>query len=255
MSDFVDRHSIVRRIWSHPDLIMLIFAGAAAEFALNRQVDWLFFTGKIPGDPIGRFFSTVAYAQEIVLADEAGAQRALARINAAHRAVEGARGQTIPDWAYRDVLYLLIDYSERSYQLLYRPLSAAEQQELYAVFERVGRGLHIPDLPATYAEWRHDRQIHLARDLEYGDYTRRLYAQYRRHLGEWRYQLLIQLQAWLVPDRVRELLRLKAPGLAVPFAQMFALVEWLQLQPLTRRVLIPVQYWKDMQRLGRSGEI
>lgn len=255
MRDFVHRHSIVRRIWGHPDLIMLIFAGAAAEFALNRQVDWLFFTGKIPGDPIGRFFSTVAYAQEIVFADEAGAERAFARINAAHLKVERARGQMIPAWAYRDVLYLLIDYSERSYQLLYRPLSAVEQQDLYAVFERVGRGLHIPDLPATYAEWRHDRQTHLERDLEYGEYTRRLYAQYRQHLGEWRYQLLIQIQAWLVPDRVRELLHLKAPGLVVPFAQMFALVESLKLQPLARRVLIPRQYWEEMRQLGRSLEM
>jgi len=52
--DFVDRRSIVRRIWGDPDLVLLIFAGAAAEFALNRAVDWLFFTGEIPRDPIGR---------------------------------------------------------------------------------------------------------------------------------------------------------------------------------------------------------
>jgi len=48
--DFVDRRSIVRRIWGDPDLVLLIFAGAAAEFALNRAVDWLFFTGEIPRD-------------------------------------------------------------------------------------------------------------------------------------------------------------------------------------------------------------
>ncbi len=42
--DFVDRRSIVRRIWGDPNLVLLIFAGAAAEFALNRAVDWLFFT-------------------------------------------------------------------------------------------------------------------------------------------------------------------------------------------------------------------
>ena len=28
--------------------ILLIFAGSAAEFALNRAVDWLFFTGNMP---------------------------------------------------------------------------------------------------------------------------------------------------------------------------------------------------------------
>src|ERR1043165_7658322 len=102
--DFVDRGSIVRKIWGDRDLILLIFAGSAAEFALNRAVDWLFFTGKIPRDPIGRLFSTVRYAQEIVFASEDEAQATLERINAAHRAVERQRSKTIPDWAFRDVL-------------------------------------------------------------------------------------------------------------------------------------------------------
>src|SRR5687767_15487620 len=113
MRDFVQKHSIVRQIWGDPDLILLVFAGSAAEFALNRAVDWLFFTGKIPQDPIGRFFSTVAYAQQIVFADENQAQEIILRINRIHASVEKSRQQTIPDWAYRDVLYMLIDYSQR----------------------------------------------------------------------------------------------------------------------------------------------
>src|SRR5919201_141976 len=94
--DFVARGSVVRRIWGDPEMILLVFAGSAAEFALNRAVDWLFFTGKIPNDPIGRLFATVRYAQEIVFADEDAAARTLGRINAAHAAVEHARGQVIP---------------------------------------------------------------------------------------------------------------------------------------------------------------
>ena len=38
MPDFVDHRSIVRTIWGNPDLVLLIFAGSAAEFALNRAV-------------------------------------------------------------------------------------------------------------------------------------------------------------------------------------------------------------------------
>src|ERR671914_2944938 len=97
--DFVDKRSIVRTIWGDPDVILLIFAGSAAEFALNRAVDWLFFTGKIPDDPIGRLFSTVRYAQEIVFADQETARRTLGRINAVHGSVERQRGRGIPDWA------------------------------------------------------------------------------------------------------------------------------------------------------------
>src|SRR5918994_1481021 len=99
MQEFVKRGSIVRRIWGDADLVLLIFAGAAAEFALNRAVDWLFVTGALPRDPLGRLFSTAGYAQDIAFADVATAHGAFARIRAAHEAVEGKRGGRIPDWA------------------------------------------------------------------------------------------------------------------------------------------------------------
>jgi hypothetical protein len=95
MREFVDRQSIVRTIWGSPDLILLIFAGAAAEFALNRAVDWLFFTGHLPRDPIGRLFATVRYAQELVFGTEEAARRTLDRIHAIHGAVERRRGQPL----------------------------------------------------------------------------------------------------------------------------------------------------------------
>src|SRR5687768_12665502 len=152
--DFVKPDSVVRRIWGDGDMVLLIFAGAAAEFALNRAVDWLFFTGELPRDPIGRLFSTAAYSQHIVFADVLTASRTLERIRAAHEAVESQRGQRIPEWAHRNVLYMLIDYSERAHELLAGPLNAADQRELYEVFHRVGTGLRIPALPQTYAEWK-----------------------------------------------------------------------------------------------------
>ena len=117
-SDFVTRGSIVRKIWGDTELVLLIFAGSAAEFALNRAVDWLFFTGRLPADPVGRLFSTVRYAREIVFAEKETAERTLARINAIHGAVEQERGQSIPEWAFRDVLYMLIDYSERAHRMI-----------------------------------------------------------------------------------------------------------------------------------------
>src|SRR6185436_11199149 len=152
-------------------MILLVFAGSAAEFALNRAVDWLFFTGNVPNDPIGRLFGTARYAQQIVFADEQTASYTIERISARHRSVERRRGQTIPDWAHRDVLYMLIDYSEKAYELLARPLTSAEQRDLYDVFYRVGIGLGIPGLPSSYDEWRTDRELHLHRDLEYGAST------------------------------------------------------------------------------------
>ncbi|HEX6160058.1 MAG TPA: oxygenase MpaB family protein [Thermoanaerobaculia bacterium] len=237
--DFVRRDSVVRTIWGNGDMALLVFAGAAAEFALNRAVDWLFFTGKLPRDPIGRLFSTAGYAQQIVFAGEATAARALARIRAAHHAVEQQRGQQIPDWAHRDVLYLLIDYSERAHELLARSLTAAEQHELYDVFHRVGTGLQIPGLPATYAAWKADRELHLRRDLLYGDGTAALYAQYRNHLGPWRYQLLLRLQSILTPHHVRRLLRLERAEWLRPLLRLYPLLVRTGLRPLIQKLLMP----------------
>ena len=64
---FVNDQSIVKRIWGRSDNILFIFSGAAAEFALNKAVDWPYFTGRLPADPLGRLFSTVSYARRIVL--------------------------------------------------------------------------------------------------------------------------------------------------------------------------------------------
>ena len=252
MTCFVQRDSIVRTIWGNPDLVLLIFAGSAAEFALNRAVDWLFFTGEIPRDPIGRLFSTVRYAQEIVFGDEEKARRTLDRINAQHAAVEHDRGQTIPDWAYRDVLYMLVDYSLRAYALLYGPLSQRQKIELFDVFLRIGEGLHIPALPGTYAEWKLDRQAHLVRDLSYSKQTAMLFESYRRHLGVWRYWLLLEVQAALVPDEVRRLLRLRSNPLMSGVAQTYGIIGWGQVQSMVHTLLIPPRYWTDVRKFART---
>ncbi len=223
-------------------MVLLVFAGSAAEFALNRAVDWLFFTGKLPSDPIGRLFATAGYAQHIVFADEVTASRTLERIWAAHEAVERQRGQSIPDWAHRDVLYMLIDYSERAHELLARPLSAEEQSELYDVFYRVGMGLRIPDLPPSYTEWRSDRERHLRRDLQYSDGTAALYAQYRNHLGPWRYRLLLRTQAILAPAHVRGLLRLKSAEWLRPLRRVYPILVRAGLRSSIQRLLTPPGY-------------
>ena len=252
-ADFVDRHSVVRTIWGDPDLVLLIFAGSAAEFALNRAVDWLFFTGEIPRDPIGRLFSTVRYAQEIVFVDEEKARQTLERINAQHASVEHDREQTIPDWAYRDVLYMLIDYSERAYALLYRPLTNDQKNDLFEVFLRIGEGLHIPELPTTYSEWQLDRRRHLLRDLRNSKHTTMLFQSYRRHLGVWRYYLLLEVQALLVPDEVRRLLHLNTNKLISGLVQTYGIVSSCNLQSLVHSLLIPPRYWSDVRRFDRRA--
>ena len=253
MADFVTRDSIVRRIWGDADTVLLIFAGCAAEFALNRAVDWLFFTGKLPSDPIGRLFATASYAQHIVFADEDTASRTFDRIRTVHGGIERQRGQPIPDWAHRDVLYMLIDYSERAHELLAGPLSAGEQSELYDVFYRVGTGLHIPDLPTSYAQWKVDRDVHLRRDLLHSDGTKALYAQYRDHIGPWRYDLLLQIQAMLTPEHVRGLLGLKSADWLRPLLRVYPMLVSVGLRSIIQRLLMPSRYLPAVRGLDHRA--
>ncbi|MEZ0541625.1 oxygenase MpaB family protein [Fibrella arboris] len=249
---FVQEPSIVRRIWGDADVILLVFAGSAAEFALNKAVDWLFFTGKLPADPIGRLFSTVQYAQQIVFADEQKARQAVGRMASIHTGVEHKRGYAIPDWAYRDVLYMLIDYSERAYALLHRPLTADEQAELFDVFKRVGDGMNVPDLPQTYTDWQIDRQQHLASDLEHSQYTDTLFRRYREEIGDWRYKLLLQAQRLLVPDRVAQLLGLPENPWLSRLLWIYPTARTLGLRSLVQRMLLPTTYLARIQGLERK---
>jgi hypothetical protein len=253
MDAFVPSGSIVRRIWSDADLVLLIFAGAAAEFALNRAADWLFVTGALPADPLGRLFSTAAVAQEIALGDRHRAERAMAGIRAAHAAVEHRRGARIPDWAHRDVLYLLVDYSERAFGAVHRALTPAEQAELWAVFRRVGAGLAVPDLPDDYGAWCVDRERHLARDLAATPHTDALQAAYRRALGPWRYALLCQVQAALAPERVCRLLGLPRQPWAAGLLPLYPTLTRCGLAPLVRRLLVPPAQLAAVRRLDRSA--
>ena len=248
---FARPDSIIRRIWGDADVIMLVFAGSAAEFGLNKGVDWLFVTRELPNDPIGRFFSTAAYARRIAFGSMDEAERAFASIRGAHAGVEKKRGggARIPDWAHRDVLYMLIDHSERAFQALYRPLTPAERDDLYDVFHRIGLGLGIPDLPPTYDAWRVDRERHLENDLAVSQHSRELDRSYHRAVGWWRMVIVRQLQAVLSPRRVVELADLPRHPWIRPFLPLHSVVVALRLRGIVQRLLVPAAHIEALRAL------
>jgi len=123
---------------------------------------------------------------------------------------------------------------------------------LYAVFRRVGKALYVRALPASYAGWQQDREHHLCRDLAYSEYSARLFGQYRKHLGAWRYGLLLRVQALLVPHQVRNLLHANPPKLRAQLASTYGVMKRLKLQPLVRRILVQPRYWREVQMLDRG---
>lgn len=246
---FVPVDSIVRRIWGKGDTILLIFAGAAAEFALNKAVDWLYFTGRLPADPLKRLFSTVSYARQIVFAGYDAALHAIDKIAAIHKGVENQRGESIPDWAYRDVLFMLIDYSIRSFELMERKLSVEEKEEVFDVFHRLGSRMQVKDLPEDYRQWTLMRSAALHQNLLNGPFTQDLYRQYRKHLGKLRFLVLKQAQTLLVPARVNELLHLgKSPFTAV-MLNLYKLSRFIGAQSFLKNALLPRAYKTEIMAL------
>jgi uncharacterized protein (DUF2236 family) len=239
---FVHKDSIVRKIWGRGDTVLLIFAGASAEFALNSAVDWLYFTGRLPADPLGRLFSTVRYAQEIVFAESDAAFAAIDKITAVHKGVEKSRGARIPDTAYLDVLFMLIDYSIRSFELLERKLNETEKAEVFGVFYRVGSRMGLRGLPPNYQEWKLMRAEYLEKNLVHSYFTTDLYRQYQVSLGSFRYHVLIHAQTLLVPARVRQLISLPSLALLYPVVQIYKVARFLQADRLFKAVLLPAKY-------------
>ncbi|WP_081209359.1 oxygenase MpaB family protein [Salegentibacter sediminis] len=252
MEYFVDENSIVRQIWGKGDTILFIFAGASAEFALNKAVDWLYYTGRLPNDPLGRLFSTVSYARKIVFSEKETALKAIDSIAAIHSAVEANRGKAIPDWAYRDVLFMLIDYSIRSYELLEKELNLTQKQEVFHVFFRVGKRMQLQGLPQDFEAFQKMRQSHLKQNLEAGDYTRDLYRRYRKHLGPLRYRLLLETQIYITPKKVRDLLSLRKLSLLTLLLPPYQISRRIKLDRVLRSLILPAAYRKEINSLDQN---
>ncbi|GAB3817916.1 oxygenase MpaB family protein [Pontibacter rugosus] len=252
MTYFVNQASVVREIWGKSDTILFIFAGASAEFALNKAVDWLYFTGRLPADPLARLFSTVAYARKIVFSASDDAHTAIDKMAAIHAGVESARGMAIPDSAYRDVLFMLIDYSIRSFELLERKLTEVEQAEVFDVFYRVGSRMGINGLPSTLQEWLVMREQHLAQNLQKSDLTQDLYKQYEKHLGWVRYKLLLEAQKLVVPETVSGLLGLGKLSFLAPVVPAYKFSRRLKLEWLLKNLILPPAYKAEIKALDQQ---
>jgi hypothetical protein len=252
MEFFVEKGSVVREIWGKGDTVLFIFAGASAEFALNKAVDWLYFTGRLPADPLGRLFSTVEYARQIVFSEREAAVTAIRKIVDIHKHVEHARGATIPAWAYRDVLFMLIYYSISSFELMERKLTEREKNEVYKVFYRLGLEMHLTDLPKDYNTWLPVRKEHLQQDLLKSDFTIDLYKQYKKNLGSLRYKLLLEGQILVVPHQVNQLLGLGKASLLKPVLAAYKFARKLGLGWLLKSAVLPPSYRKQIRALDAT---
>lgn len=253
MKYFTAPSSIVRKVWGRADTVLFIFAGAAAEFALNKSVNWLYFTGKLPADPIGRLFATVGYARQIIFYETEKAYAAIDKMSWIHSSVENSRGMTIPDYAYRDVLFMLIYYSIAAFEMLERKMTGQEKEEVVSVFCVVGERMKIPGLPGGYKEWIVMHECHLENDLWKSHYTTDLYKQYRRSLGKRRYLVLLEVQKRLVPPQVKTLLQLKGISFLSPALGLYKFFRALKMEWWLKSLLLPRAYIQQIKALEYSN--
>jgi hypothetical protein len=255
MELFVAQNSIVRKIWGKSDTVLFIFAGASAEFALNKAVDWLYYTGKLPKDPLGRLFSTVTYARKIVFAPTDQAHQAIDMMREIHTNVEQNRGAKIPDWAYRDVLFMLIYYSIASYEVLEKKLTDSEKEEVYNVFYRVGVRMGLKDLPNNYIEWLPVRNSHLTENLQKSNFTEDLSKQYKKHLGFIRFNILIGVQKLILPKIAKEKLFKNNFSPLKPIIKFYKISRLLKMDTAIKNLLLPSNYKNQIKELDINPSI
>ena len=159
------------------------------------------------------------------------------------------RGTNIPEWAYRHVLFMLIDYSIRSFEMLERPLTTAEKAEVLYIFYRVGSRMDVKALPNTLEQWEGMRQAQLHQDLQHSHFTDDLFKQYRKHLRPVSYRILLAAQTLIIPQRVRELLGFARSSFLRFFMLLYKFSRLIRVDWLLKELLLPSRYSKEIKAL------
>ncbi|MGK4566254.1 hypothetical protein [Flavobacterium sp. 3HN19-14] len=93
------------------------------------------------------------------------------------------------------------------------------------------------------------RHQHLQENLQHSIYTDDLFLQYRKHLGAFRYRILLESQALVVPAEARKLLGLRKFSLLFPLIKLYKLSRKINGDLLIKEMLIPEQYKKQVMAL------
>jgi hypothetical protein len=247
-----ESYRIAQKIWSSTDAILLVFAGSAAEFAAIKAVDWLFYTNRLPSAPIDRLFDTARFAQHLFFTSPDEANATLQRINKIHGGVEKSRKMEIPNWAYKDVLYMLIDYSERAHQVVFGEMTRNEKVAYFEAAMAVGKGMYLQDLPGNYDDYLLDRKAQLLTDYEYSGFTSQLFDSYKKALGSFRLCLLKMIQGSILPTELKGVINLKSNFIISSLLKVYHLLpgggeklRWLH------KIILPKKYYTQLKELGK----
>jgi len=192
---------VTRTIWGNAENIALIYAGAAAEFALNPENHWLFYTGKLPTDPLHRFEKTLRYQRKLFFMPQEAVPALAKHIKEIHNDLEEKRSREqgeikISDQAYLQVFSMLIEYGILGYEYLHRlKLTQDERETYFNDIRSIALMMKIREFPADYGHYLTRRDRMVVSELQCNVFTRELMDAYRKNLPPFCYWVLLQFQA------------------------------------------------------------
>jgi hypothetical protein len=107
----------------------------------------------------------------------------------------------------------------------------------------------LKEIPASYQSWLPSREAHLQNDLVRSNFTDDLFAQYKKHLGSFRYMILLQSQKLVVPKRVAELLEFSKFEPIRPLVPIYQIGKKVGLDVLVKFMLLPPMYRQQIKGL------
>ena len=226
---------ITRAIWGNAENIVLIYAGAAAEFALNPENHWLFYTGNLPTDPLRRFEKTLLYQRKLFFMPQEAVPAVAKHIKEIHNEVEKKRSREqgeikISDQAYLQVFSMLIEYGILGYEYLHRlKLSTQERETYFNDIRSIALMMEIRDFPADYGDYLTRRDRMVVSELQCNVFTRELMDAYRKNLPRFCYWVLLQFQARFIHPALASRLDLKTNRF---FGWAYWLYPRVRFQPL-----------------------
>jgi hypothetical protein len=245
---------ITREIWKSAENTALIFAGSAADFALNPENHWLFYTMALPNNPQERFIQTIQHTKRMQTYSGQKVINYAHKIRDIHTKIEASRSQKagheqkISNNAFREVGDMIIDYAIRGWEYInHKKMSLQQKEQWYQDSKYVFQNMHIQDLPETFVEWEQSRQKSIYERFTVNEFTPKLYDAYRKDLGAFRYWILIKFQAEFVHPLIKEKLNLKSNPLIklgykiypyIPTQIDWKILLYLMLKPRVRKMLM-----------------
>src|SRR5664279_3987185 len=109
--------------------------------------------------------------------------------------------------------------------------------------------MNLQGVPDNYSDWLAVRTYDLEHDLVKSNYSTDLYKQYKKHLGGFRYSVLIEGQIIVVPERVRQLLRLRKFSFLRMILPFYKFSRIIKLDGVVKSIILPPKYKEEIKAM------